>query len=393
LKIKNKTDAFNDPSIRVAFFRPSITKDDQRAVINALKKPLLTDGPILQEFEKKFSQFTNAKYAIGVSNATSALQLSLKSLGIGKGDEVILPDMTFIATASSVLLNGAIPVLVDVEKDSMNISINSIKKNITKKTKAIIPVHFAGRVCDILEIMKIARLHRLFVIEDCAHAIGARYKNKHVGLFGDAGCFSFYPTKNITTIEGGMIITKSKKIFEYVKLARNHSIDKSLSQRFSQGLPWNYDVKQAGYNYRLDEIRSSLGINQLIRIEKLNLMRKKAYEYYNKKLKTIPGIETPTSSDSQDNVYHLYIIKICTNFGLSRNELYKKLLELGIRTSVHYKPLHKFTLLKKQAKISNNIENSKKLYDEILTLPFHPFISKYEQNYVIDSIRSLSAQS
>lgn len=381
-------DAFGNKFIRVPFFYPAINEKDRNAVVEALKSPLLTDGPKLVEFESVFSKLTSSKFAIGVSNATSALQLSLKALRIGLGDEVIIPDMTFVATASSVLLTGATPVLVDVEKDDMNISVDSIQKSITKKTKAIIPVHFAGKVCKIHEIMKIAKKNNLVVIEDCAHAIGANSRGRHVGTFGDAGCFSFYPTKNITTLEGGMIITDSKIIFDYVKAARNHGITKSLKQRFSGDKPWDYDVTEPGYNYRMDEIRASLGISQLKRLFQLNTKRKKAYKYYNSKLNEIEGITVPQYSDQGDHVFHLYIIKILERYGLSRDALFEKLQQKGIRTSVHYKPLHKFTVFKKRAKIYDKLENSKQLYSQILSLPFYPTISRKEQDFIVKCINS-----
>ena len=268
--MKNKDhDAF-DSKIVVPFFSPWITKKDTSAIVKALHQTLLTDGPQLRQFETIFSKFTNAKYSIGVSNATSALHLSLKSMGIGKGDEVIVPNMTFVATANAVALCGGTPVFADVNLNDMNISIDSVKENITSKTKLILPVHFAGKTCDIIAIKKIAKDNQLSIIEDCAHAIGARLDGKHVGNFGDAGCFSFYPTKNITTVEGGMVITNSKKIAKFVSSARNHGITKSLSQRYTHGKPWEYDILESGYNYRLDEIRSSLGISQIQRVKKLN---------------------------------------------------------------------------------------------------------------------------
>lgn len=256
-----KKDAFGDKKIRVPFFQPHIDNSDKTAVMNTLGATLLTDGPVLQKFENNFSTFTKAKFGVGVSNATAALHLSLKALGVGKGDEVIVPDMTFVATANSVLLSGATPVLADVYGD-MNLSVESIERSLTKKTRAIMPVHFAGKACSIIKIKKLAESHGLSLIEDCAHAIGTMVNNKHVGTFGDVGCFHFYPTKNITTLEGGMIITKSKKIAEYVKSLRNHGITKSLFQRYSKGSPWDYDVVEPGYNYRMDEVRSALGINQ-----------------------------------------------------------------------------------------------------------------------------------
>jgi len=387
LRIRNK-DAFNNKSIKVPFFLPQITSDDRKIIQSVLKNTLLTDGPILRNFESAFSKFTNTKYAIGVSNATSALHLSLKALGIKKGDEVIIPDITFIATSSAIMLTGATPVLTDVNDDDFNISIKSIRKNITSKTKAILPVHFAGQPCDIKKIAKLARSNGLLLIEDCAHALGTKFENKHVGTFGNAGCFSFYPTKNITTIEGGMIITNSKKIAEYVTSARNHGLTKSLMSRFSKGKPWDYDVIEAGYNYRLDEIRSALGINQLKRIRAINLQRKNACDYYNSKLKNIKGLIIPNYPKNSLSSYHLYIIKITNDFKLSRDQLFRKLLDSGIRTSVHYKPLHEFTILKTKGKIKDKLKVSKKLYDEMLSLPLFQNIIRKEQNLVIDCIKN-----
>jgi len=380
-------DSFSS-KIKVPFFSPWITKSDVHAVIESLHSTQLTDGPKLRQFEDSFAKFTGAKFAIGVSNATTALHLSLKAVGIGIGDEVILPDMTFVATANAVIQSGAIPVFVDVDKATMNISVESAKRNIGPKTRAILPVHFAGKACEMDDICNLARKNKLLIIEDCAHAIGTRYKKKHVGNFGIAGCFSFYPTKNITTIEGGMIITNSKAVANYVSMARNHGITKSLSQRYSHGKPWDYEMSEPGYNYRLDEVRASLGINQLKRILRLNLLRKKAFEYYNKGLQNIDGVITPSTSRQNIDAYHLYIIRIEKRSGITRDELFKKLLHYGIRTTVHYKPLHKFLAYKNFA---NHMElrNSDELYDEIISLPFYPNISRVQQDYVIKCIADI----
>ena len=385
--MKKKTiDAFSDTSIKAPFIIPEITKSDKNAVLDALNSRLLTDGPRLRKFELIFAKFTGAKYAVGVSNGTAALHLSLKALGIGKGSEVIIPDITFVATASSVLLTGATPVLVDVDED-LNISTSSIKKSITAKTKAIIPVHFAGKSCKIKEIVSTARKNHIAIIEDCAHAIGARVTNKHVGTFGQSGCFSFYPTKNFTTIEGGMVITNSKNISDFVRSARNHGISKTLASRFSGGKPWNYDVENPGYNYRLDEIRASLGISQMKRIKKMNALRKKAADYYTEKLENVNGVVVPYKSIGVEHVHHLYVIRITRKYGITRDALFQKLLNDGIRTSVHYKPLHKFTIFKKMSKVYDNLSNSKSAYSEILSLPIYPSISKKQQNLIISSIK------
>lgn len=381
-------DAFGNKTIKVPFFSPYIDEIDKKAVLRALNSTLLTDGPQLQEFENQFSKFTMSRYAVGVSNATSALHLSLKALEIGHGDEVIVPDMTFVATANAVLLTGATPVIADVNEYDMNISIESLKKSITARTKAILPVHFAGKACQIDVIKKIATSRKLFLIEDCAHAIGTRLNDKHVGTFGDAGCFSFYPTKNITTLEGGMVITNTKKIHDFVKRARNHGITKSLSQRYKSEKPWDYDILEAGYNYRIDEMRSCLGTSQLKKIAALNSLREKAVNYYNMKLDTKKGIEVPQLGMPGEHSFHLYIIKVKKEFTISRDELYMKLLKAGIRTTVHYKPLHMFSLMKKRSRISDKLPNSKRLYEEVLSLPLYPQITKKQQDYVIEHILS-----
>ena len=389
--MKNKiNDAFGDTSIKVPFIIPEITKSDKNSILNALNSKLLTDGPKLRKFESMFAKFTGAKFAVGVSNGTAALHLSLKALGIGKGSEVIIPDITFAATASSVLLTGATPVLVDVGED-LNISITSIKKSITSKTKAIIPVHFAGKSCKINEIISIARKNHIAIIEDCAHAIGAKINGKHVGTFGQSGCFSFYPTKNFTTIEGGMVITNSKNVADFVRSARNHGISKTLASRFSGGKPWDYDIHDPGYNYRLDEIRAALCINQIKRIGKMNHLRKKAANYYTKKLGNVNGVVVQDKSIGTEHAHHLYVIRITRKYGITRDILFQKLLKKGIRTSVHYKPLHKFTIFKKMAKTIDSLSNSKNAYSQILSLPIYPSISKKQQDLVISCIEKYKA--
>jgi dTDP-4-amino-4,6-dideoxygalactose transaminase len=238
--------------------------------------------------------------------------------------------------------------------------------------------------------MKIAKKNNLYIIEDCAHAIGTKFKKQHVGTFGEAGCFSFYPTKNITTLEGGMIISNSKKISEVTKITRNHGINRTLQDRYTDGHPWEYDVEQYGYNYRLDEIRSILGINQLKRIKKINAVRRKAFKYYSKKLSKIDGIELLNSGNLDDHACHLFMIRIDkTKFGNDRNTVFKKLLDNNISTSVHYKPLNLFTIFKKKARIYSTLENSQKIYEEILSLPFYTGIHQSDQDIVIGALKSI----
>ena len=370
--------------MKVPLSKPWISKNDKSMMIRCLDNSQLTDGPVLRKFESKFSKITKSKFAIGVSNGTQALQLSLVGLGIGKGDEVIIPDFTFIATANAVISTGAKPILVDVDT-SLNISIDSLKQKLSKKTKAIIPVHFAGLSCNMNEITKITKKHNLSLVEDCAHAFGTYFRKEHVGTFGDAGCFSFYPTKNITTIEGGMIITNSKKLAEKLYSLRNHGLNKNLIQRDNNTKPWNYDVLNPGYNFRLDEIRSSLGLSQLSRFNVIKSKRISAALYYNRKLKNISGIDIVNLPYEKFHAYHLYIIRITKDFSISRDQLHLQLFKKGIRTTVHYKPIHTFSYFKQKSN-SKKFPNSINAFNECLSIPLFPTITRNQQDYVIKNI-------
>lgn len=381
-----KKDFLKDSKIKFPAYEPWISNEDKKNVIKTLNQSMLTLGPQLEKFEKDFSKYSHAKYAIAVSNCTAALHLSLMALGIKKDDEVIIPDLTFVADANAVLACNAKPVIADINKENFFLSISNIKKNITKKTKAIIPVHIYGQVCNIEEIMDLAKDNNLKVIEDCAHAVGTFHKSKHVGTLGSTGCFSFYPTKNITTAEGGMVITNSKQIAEKVRQLRSHGMTKSLKNRYSSEYPWVFDIIEPGYNYRLDEIRSSLGITQLKRIKKINELRKKASSYYNKNLQNIPGIILPDMVNDKSHSYHLYTIRIKSPYKLSRNQLFKKLKDDGIRTTVYWMPIHMYTAYRKFTNQSN-IKNTSKMYEEILALPLFPNITAKHQNKVINCIK------
>ena len=382
-----KKDFFKDSTIKYPAYKPWISQDDKKTVNKTLSQSMLTLGPQLEKFESEFCKYTKSKFAIAVSNCTAALHLSLKSLGIKENDEVIIPDLTFVADANAILACNAKPVISDINKNDFFLSISNVKKNITKRTKAIIPVHIYGQVCNIDEVIDVARENNLKIIEDCAHAIGTFHNSKHVGMFGKTGCFSFYPTKNITTAEGGMVITNSKKIAEKVRKLRSHGMSKSLKSRYTSGYPWVFDISEPGYNYRLDEIRASLGISQLKRIKKINELRRNAAYYYHSKLQNIPGIILPDMINDKTHSYHLYTIRVTQQFKLSRNQLFKKLKQAGIRTTVYWMPIHKYTAYRKFAKASN-VNNTTKIYNEILALPLFPNISKKHQDSVINSIKS-----
>ena len=382
-----KKDFFKDSTIKFPAYEPWISKDDKLTVNKTLGQSMLTLGPQLEKFEAAFCKYTKSKYAIAVSNCTAGLHLSLKALGIKEYDEVIIPDLTFVADASAILSCNAKPVIVDINENDFFLSITNLKKNITKRTKAIIPVHIYGQVCNIDEVLDVALDNNLKIIEDCAHAVGTFHNSKHVGTLGNTGCFSFYPTKNITTAEGGMVITNSKKIADKVRQLRSHGMSKSLKSRYSSEYPWIFDITEPGYNYRLDEIRASLGISQLKRIKKINELRKNAAFYYHSKLQNISGIVLPDMVNNKTHSYHLYTIRVTKLFKLSRNQLFKKLKQAGIRTTVYWMPMHKYTAFRKFANLSD-VKNTSKIYNEILALPLFPSITKKHQDNVIKIIKS-----
>ena len=374
--------------MKVPYFAPWITSKDKQNVLQSLNQRWLTNGSFLQKFESNFQKYISSSYSVGVGNGAQALHLAVRGLGIGSGDEVIVPTFTFVATANAVTSCGAKPIFADVDTNTFNISIDSIKKLITKKTKAIIPVHYGGQSCDMDKIHSISKNKNLKIIEDCAHALGSTFKNKKCGNLGDVGCFSFYPTKIITTGEGGMVTCNNPKLFKKIKILRSQAMSISSNER-EKLATWKYDVTDLGYNYRLDEIRSSLGFSQLFRVDQINKMRIKLASIYTNSLSKIKGIQTPFIKDNRNHIFHLYSIKITDEFPLTRDELYEKLIQKGIGTTVQYTPVHLLSYYKKKNK-NPSLKNSEKLMDQVLCLPIFPKMTLKEIQYVIKNIKILS---
>lgn len=374
--------------MKVPYFAPWITSKDKQNVLQSLNQRWLTNGSFLQKFESNFQKYISSSYSVGVGNGAQALHLAVRGLGIGSGDEVIVPTFTFVATANAVTSCGAKPIFADVDPNTFNISIDSIKKLITKKTKAIIPVHYGGQSCDMDKIHSISKNKNLKIIEDCAHALGSTFKNKKCGNLGDVGCFSFYPTKIITTGEGGMVTCNNPKLFKKIKILRSQAMSISSNER-EKLATWKYDVTDLGYNYRLDEIRSSLGFSQLFRVDQINKMRIKLASIYTNSLSKIKGIQTPFIKDNRNHIFHLYSIKITDEFPLTRDELYEKLIQKGIGTTVQYTPVHLLSYYKKKNK-NPSLKNSEKLMDQVLCLPIFPKMTLKEIQYVIKNIEILS---
>jgi perosamine synthetase len=370
----------------IPFFIPWITEEDKKAVLEVLASRWLTGGPKAKEFEKLFASYTSAKYSISVNSCTAALHLAMRALNIGPGDEVIVPVLTFAATANAALFVGAKPVFADVDEKTFNISPKQIEQKITKKTKAVIVVHYGGQPCDMKEIMEIAEDHNIEVVEDCAHALGALYKGKNVGTFGAVGCFSFYPTKIITTIEGGMATTQDKEIANKMLILKEHGMTKAAFARENKA-SWYYDVVDLGYNYRMNEVQAALGIAQLKRMDDINEKRIEAAKYYTKRLSEIEGIVTPYEAEDRTHLYHLYVIRVLKEkFGIDRNDLFNNLSASGIGTSVHYTPLHMLTFYKNLGYGKQSFPVAERVSKEILSLPLFPTISKSQIDFVAKEI-------
>ena len=368
--------------MNVPYFEPWITSQDKKFVMSSLNSRWLTNGPFLQKFEKIVSNFLKTKFAIGTSSATTSLHLSLRALGIKPGDEVIVPTNTFAATENSVLYCGATPILADVDLDTFNISVTDIKKKITKKTKAIIPVHYGGQSCDMKEIINISKKFNLKIVEDCAHALGSTYKNKKCGSFGVCGCFSFYPTKIITTGEGGMVSTSNSNIARKINLLRSQGMSVSAKSRESTG-SWKYDVVDIGYNYRIDEMRCALGFSQMKRIDQINKLRIKVAKKYDKALSKIEGIILPINKKDRNHIYHLYPLRITSDYHLTRDELFAKLHDSGVGCSVQYIPLHQMSYNEKIIQKNQKFPNADLIKNQILCIPIYPKINDKQIQKVV----------
>ena len=370
----------------IKFSKVDIRKDDTKLVSKILQSGWLTHGPYTKKFEDSLKNFTGAKYAITVSNCTAGLHLSCLALNLNKNDEVLVPAMTHTATSHAVEFTGATPVFVDVEPLTGNIDCNKIEKKITKKTKAIIIVHMAGYPCEIEKVLKICKKYNLKLIEDCAHSLGSNYKNKHLGNFGETGCFSFYPTKQITSGEGGAVITNNYETYKKIKYFKAFGIDLDINQR---KIPGHYDVKYLGYNYRMTDFQSALVWRQLLRYKKNLDKRKKNAKFYIQQIKKY-NLQNDISSMPFSKNCSYFIFQIFVN-----KNLRKKILEIfkskKIGHSIHYaKPVPLMSFYKKKYKYKlNHFKVAKNYADESLSLPCHPDISKNEINKILRSIKKV----
>lgn len=370
----------------IPYGRQTIDEDDINAVVDVLKSDYLTTGPKIAEFEQAVASYTGAKYAVAISNGTSALHAACFAAGIGRGDEVITTPLTFAASANCVLYCGGTPVFADVDPYTYNIDPEDIRKKITDKTKAIIAVHLAGQPCDMDEIHSIAQEHNLIVIEDGAHALGSVYKGKKVGCLSDMTTFSFHPVKPITTGEGGMIMTDNEEVYKRLVLFRSHGITRDESMMTRNEGPWFYQQLDLGYNYRITDIQCALGCSQMRKLDKFLKRRRELAERYNNAFIECDNIVTPYQLPDTQSGWHLYIVQVKNH---DRKQVFETLRDKGIGVNVHYIPVYMHPYYQEHGYKDVHCANAEEIYSHIISLPLYPGLTDDQQDYVIDTLKQL----
>ena len=365
---------------------------EKRAVSEVLDSKWLSMGPKTQKFEERFKQHADVPYALATSNCTTALHLALISHGIGKGDEVIVPSLTFVATSNAILYTGARPVFADISSlKSPLIDPEDIERNITKHTKAILVMHYAGYPCNMKKIQSIAKKHRLYIIEDAAHAVGSYYGDKMCGTIGDAGCFSFFANKNLPTGEGGMLVTRNKKVYDRLSKMRSHGMT-SLTWDRAKGHSYSYDVVDLGYNYRTTEISSAIGIVQLGKLRLNNKRRDKIFAEYVKRLSNCRNLIIPFSGLAEQGRYARHLFPIVLDENINRQDFMARLKEQGIQTSIHYPPVHTFSYYKNILRTyqARNLPKTEEYGRRVVTLPMHPLLTRNDVEKICASVEECS---
>ena len=370
----------------IPFARPLITDRERSAVLEVLKGDILTHGPQNRAFEEEFSVFIGGGSCAAVSSCMAALHLSYLEMGIGPGDEVIVPAQTHVATAHAVEMVGARPVFVDCELQTGNLDIAILESRITPKTRAIGLVHFVGIPCDMESIMEIARRYQLKVIEDCALAVGSRFQSKHCGLFGDAGCFSFYPVKHMTTGDGGMFVSTSNNLTEKIRITRGFGVDRTFSQR---SIPGVYDVPSLGLNYRMSDINAALGRVQLSRMDDFLELRARNFDTLRNALEHVDEL-TLLDSPTGDFANSHYCLTAILNGRLagSRNEIVSKLRKDGVGTSIYYpQPVPRMSYYRrKYGYDASRYPNATAISDHSVALPVGPHLDTDDVDYIADTL-------
>ncbi len=371
------------------FHLPEFGPEERRAVLETLDSGWLTTGPRVSAFERAFADYVGARHAVALNSCTAALHLALEASGLAEGDEVLVPTMTFAATAEVVHYFKARPVLVDCREDTLNLDLD--RAVLTPKTRAILPVHFGGQPCEMDPILSLARTHGLTVIEDAAHALPAEYGGKRVGAIGDMTCFSFYATKTITTGEGGMVTTDNGAWADRIRMMSLHGISKDAWKRYTKEGSWRYEIIAPGYKYNLTDLAAAIGIEQLKKADRFREARARIAAAYDAGLADLPQIQTPVTLPGRTHAWHLYVIQLAPEqLTLNRDAFIEALRAKNIGTSVHFIPLHLHPYYRdRYGYRPEDFPVATAVFARTLSLPIFPSMSETDIQDVIDAVRQI----
>jgi dTDP-4-amino-4,6-dideoxygalactose transaminase len=376
------------------FHRALIEQEEINAVLAVLQSGWLTTGPRVKEFEEFFARYVGANHALAVTSCTSALHLALAAIGIEAGDEVILPTMTFAATGEVVLYFNARPVLVDCLPGSFHMDPEQVERAITRRTRAILPVHYAGYPCDMDRILDIAQRYGLKVIEDAAHALPASYKGRPVGTLGDITCFSFYATKTLTTGEGGMATTDNAEYADRMRVLSLHGISKDAWKRYTAQGSWRYDILEAGYKYNFTDLQAALGLAQLAKCDSMSASRAAIASRYHQALAALEAFETPTTPPDVAHAWHLYVLLVnAAALRIGRDRVIEELKQRGIGTSVHFIPLHLHSLYRNRlGYVCGQFPNAEARFARAISLPIYPGMQQADVERVSEALQDIARE-
>ena len=369
--------------------RQMVDEEDIQSVVNVLQSDWLTTGPALELFEESFTKKVGASHAVALSSGTAALHASMAALGIGPGDEVIVPVMTFAATANCILYRGGTPVLVDVEPATLLIDVAAVRDRITPRTRAVIAVDYAGHPADYDRLHEVCRHQNIPLVADACHALGGRYKGRSVGSLATLNTFSFHPVKHIATGEGGMVTTDDHELAQSIRFFRNHGITSDHRRRAEQG-SWYYEMVDLGYNYRLSDIACALGTSQLTKLDRWVERRRAIAGRYREAFQDIQGIEPLEESPEVDHAYHLFVVRLTDGLEDRRAEIFSALRAEGIGVNVHYVPVHLHPYYRKTLGTApGQFPVAEDAYRRILSLPIFPAMTDQDVSDVIASVRKV----
>ncbi len=374
--------------LKVPFHRATLGEEEVQAVTDVIRSGWLTMGAKTFEFEREFARYVGARHAVSVSSCTAALHLALEAIGLRPRDEVLIPTTTFTATAEVVTYLDGHPVLTDVDPVTLNIDPEDGARRVTRRTRAIIPVHLAGQPCDMAEIRVLANRYNLHVIEDAAHALPASYGEKRIGSLSELTAFSFYATKTLTTGEGGMVTTDNDGYADRMRLMRLHGIGRDAWKRYSADGSWYYEVLEAGFKYNMTDLQAALGLVQLAKCDALCEARRRIAERYTDAFRGVQALETPTVHQDRVSSWHLYILRLCLErLGIDRDRFVNELKQRGIGTSVHFIPLHLHPFYRRSYGYRpGDFPNAEAQYSRCISLPIYPTLSEEDVERVISAI-------